>query len=88
MNRIGGVSIFTTYCSVSVSSREFRAGAIESMHGKNRDITPKIGLYAILNSLLASYIFCHLLLIFVKSLDPDQDRQNVGPDLDPNGLTL
>ena len=22
------------------------------------------------------------------SLDPDQDRQNVGPDLDPNSLTL
>ena len=23
-----------------------------------------------------------------KSLDPDQNRQNVGPDMDPNRLTL
>ena len=29
-----------------------------------------------------------LLISFANSLDPDQDRQNVGPDLDPNGLTL
>ena len=26
-------------------------------------------------------IFCHLLITFANSLDPDQDRQNVGPDL-------
>ena len=26
-------------------------------------------------------------LTFANSLDPDQDRQNVGPDLDPNHLT-
>ena len=32
--------------------------------------------------------FCHLMIIFANSLDPDQDRQNVGPDLDPNCLTL
>ena len=25
---------------------------------------------------------------FANSLDPDQARQNVGPDLDPNCLTL
>ena len=31
--------------------------------------------------------FCHLLITFANSLDPDQDRQNVGPDLDPNRLT-
>ena len=29
-----------------------------------------------------------LLIPFANSLDPDQDRQNVGPDLDPNCLTL
>ena len=29
-----------------------------------------------------------LLITFANSLDPDQDRQNVGPDLDPNRLTL
>ena len=35
--------------------------------------------------------FCNLLiflLTFANSLDPDQDRQIVGPDLDPKCLTL
>ena len=31
---------------------------------------------------------CRLLITFANSLDPDQARQNVGPDLDPNCLTL
>ena len=31
--------------------------------------------------------FCLLLITFANSLDPDQDRQNIGPDLDPNRLT-
>ena len=26
--------------------------------------------------------FCRLLITFANSLEPDQDRQNVGPDLD------
>ena len=39
------------------------------------------------NSLPASGDFCHLLITFANSLDPDQARQNVGPDLDPNCLT-
>ena len=29
-----------------------------------------------------------LLITFASSLDPDQDRQNVGSDLDRNCLTL
>ena len=37
---------------------------------------------------LASGDFCCLLITFTNSLDPDQARQNVGPDLDPNCLTL
>ena len=40
------------------------------------------------NSFLANCDFCHLLITLANSLDPDQDRQNVGPDLDPNCLTL
>ena len=40
------------------------------------------------NSFLASGGFCHLLIAFANSLDPDQDQQNVGPDLGPNCLTL
>ena len=31
---------------------------------------------------------CRLLINFSNSFDPDQDQQNVGPDLDPNCLTL
>ena len=27
-------------------------------------------------------------IVVSNSLDPDQARQNAGPDLDPNGLTL
>ena len=40
------------------------------------------------NSFLASTEFCCLLITFTNSLDPNQDQQNVGPDLDPNCLTL
>ena len=36
-----------------------------------------------LSSFVASANFCH-----PNSLDPDQNQQNVGPDLDPNRLTL
>ena len=32
--------------------------------------------------------FCHLLITFANSLDQDQDRHSVGPDPDPNCLTL
>ena len=40
------------------------------------------------NSFSSSGDFCHLLIIFANSLDPDQAQQNVGPDLDPNCLTF
>ena len=36
----------------------------------------------------ASGKFYCLLITYANSLDPDQDRQNVGPDLDPNRWTL
>ena len=39
-------------------------------------------------SVFKSFInFYPLLIPFASSLDPDQARQNVGPDLDPNCLT-
>ena len=41
-----------------------------------------------INSFLASGKFCQLLITFVNSLDPDQDWHHVGPDLNPNHLTL
>ena len=31
--------------------------------------------------------FCCLLITFANSSDPDENRHNVGPDLDPNCLT-
>ena len=34
-----------------------------------------------------AYFSCHLLIIFANSLAPDQDQQNVVPDLDPNRVT-
>ena len=37
---------------------------------------------------LASRKFCRLIITFSNSLDPDQDWQNVSPDLEPNCLTL
>ena len=33
-------------------------------------------------------LYCHRLITFAKGLEPDQARQSVGPDLDPNCLTL
>ena len=32
--------------------------------------------------MLASGDFCRLLITFANNFDPDQDRQNVGPNLD------
>ena len=40
------------------------------------------------NSLPASGEFCHLLLIFENSLEPDQARKYIRPDLDPYCLTF
>ena len=40
------------------------------------------------NSFHAKGNFCHLLITFANSLDPDQEWQKVGPDLDSNCLTL
>ena len=34
------------------------------------------------------FLASRLLISFANSLKPDQDRQNVGPDLEPNSLTL
>ena len=42
----------------------------------------------VFNSLPARGDFCCLLITFANSLNPDQARQVVGPDLDPNCLTL
>ena len=54
---------------------------------------PKYCILRYRNPLLPNYFiawgdFCHLLITFAISLDPDQDRQSAGPDLNPNCLTL
>ena len=41
----------------------------------------------VFNSLPTRGDFSCLLITFANSLDPDQARQSVGPDLDPNCLT-
>ena len=35
-----------------------------------------------LKALPASGDFCRLLIIFANSLDSDQDKQNIGPDME------
>ena len=52
------------------------------------NIIQKSGTEIHLNTFLASSDFCRLLITFAYSLNPDQDRQNVSRDLDPNRLTL
>ena len=37
---------------------------------------------------LTLLLWCRLLITFANSLDTDQAQQNIGPDLDPNCLTL
>ena len=61
-----------------------------SYTGNKMSLSMKVGmlLNLIINYFLASSDFCHLLKTYANSLDPDQDRQNVGPDLDSNCLTL
>ena len=41
-----------------------------------------------LELILANSDFHCLLITFANSLGPDQDQQNVSPDLDPNRLML
>ena len=53
-------------------------------YGSAQDIVfPLSFLSARMNSFLASINFCCLLITFANSLDP-----NIGPDMDPNHLTL
>ena len=47
-------------------------------------MTPFVTEISLFNSFPVICEFCHLLITFANSLDSDQARQNVGPDLDPN----
>ena len=48
----------------------------------------KFGRHTLINSFRAFDNFFRLLLTFANSLDPDEARLYVGPDLDPSCLTL
>ena len=41
--------------------------------------------FILFNHFLANGDFCWLLITLANTLDPNQDGQNIGPDLDPNG---
>ena len=57
-----------------------RIGPLEKIHTRLN----KYGDEGLLQNILYMYISYLLLITFANSLDPDQDRQNVGHDLDPN----
>ena len=65
--------------------RELEPNEIDFSQGFNQKVVSRS--CSVLNSLPAIDNFCHLLITFANSLDPDQARQNVGPDLDLNCLT-
>ena len=72
-----------------VNKKDNKVAFIGKSHS-HFDITGKdLESLSLTRSLLAlNSDFCHQLITFASSLDPDQDRQNVGLDLDPNCLTL
>ena len=53
----------------------------------NLDITAPIVCNIGCHGTLADESFCHLLIMFANSWDPDKKQQSVYPDLDPNRLT-
>ena len=61
---------------------------LESLISSVKDLLPDLGEGFIEVSTLLVISFCRLLITFANKLDPDQARQNVGPDLDPICLTL
>ena len=77
-----GLTWLRIYCSQHFSQ-------IENLEPNEIDLSQKIVSIScsVFNTLAAGSDFCHLLITFANSLDLDQARQNVGPDLDPNCLT-
>ena len=67
----------------AVSKKGSTAGIQKVYEGSD-----KTSSLAVFNSFIAGGDFCRLQITFANGLDPDQDRHNVGPDLDPNRLTL
>ena len=62
---------------------------LSKLMGNPSSRAKKIGcaLKSAINFYLARGDFCRLPITFANGLDPYQDRQNVGPDLEPYRLT-
>ena len=61
---------------------------VDKMKKRVSFATVEIGTLMILNQSVSLSYRCRLLMTFANSFDPDQARQYVGPDLNPNRLTL
>ena len=80
--------LFLTINSVTIGVRELNGTSQISLvthdaKGEMREIKMRYCQFS--RECHASSNFCHLLITFENSLDPDQDQQN---DLDPNSLTF
>ena len=70
--------------TVTVYGHKTDSGPITLGSGDGRHFQPgNIDEFDVSLSFLACSDFCCLLITFANSLDPDEARQNVGPDLDP-----
>ena len=65
--------------------KKLEPNAIDFSQGFSQKVVSRS--FSVFNTLPACGDFCHLLITFANSLDLDQARQNVGPDLDPNCFT-
>ena len=67
-----------------------KSSIIWSKEYSNVHLKVNVHYHMCINAFLASGNFCHLLITFENSLDPDQGRlfQTVGPDLDLNRLIV
>ena len=87
--RIGGPRSGMTKVGVDeLDYDEFSDEELEAAGDRVKDTDSEDSYEIGYNSFLVSGDFCPVLITLTNSLDPDQDRQNVGPDLDPNCLTL
>ena len=73
-----------TYFMSGEATNEIYIFSLHEIHSKNLNI---LYIY-IYKTVLTSGNFCCLLITFANSLDPDQIRQSVSPDLGPYCFTL
>ena len=65
--------------------KKLESNEIDFSHGFSQKVILRS--CSVINSLPASGNFCHLLITFATSLDPDQAQQNIRLDLDRKCLT-